>query len=707
MDMSIALPDAGAANAEIARLCQETWTEAAAKAGISLVGFDPAAPLAERIAWALVQGLDIGAILSRFSSKMQHSTPGQVCDCTEFAAWHGIYVPPEFVCVDEAVSGRKSRRDGLDRMKLILQHKLAGVLLVFKVSRLFRAAYKGYEFFQEEVADEGLRGISVTQGIDTKDARTWKGMTVLHGLADDLLLEAISDHVRSGLKQLFLSGYCVGGLTLGYRPMPVDGAPLTNRGLPRTMPQVREDVAVLIRQHYEWIRDGMSIREGLRRWVAAKGPYDPRSPLKRMSYPAYRRLLSNPRYTGRWAFGRHRNVWKRKLDYTQQVVQPDTEVVIRMCDELRIVDDELFFAVQRRLERLKTGPRARRSPDQVPNSGTSPKLHTPRPPKSRELWDSVTECFVCACCNVRFYYCGAQGNAMTCKNGGLCPCNSIVRRKEAVRAVCDKLGELLRQDAPLIEAVVARAVPIDAAGDESLRAELDSLERRIASLTNKITDLSDLAGQGTDEDRMTLKAKLQAAQVERADLRLEQTRFRRQLDRAVAAITPEKVREILSNLRQLLEDAAAGKLGPDVVYRAVGIFRQLTGSRIMVHVDKRKARKRTNVRGRFVPELIRTVQAEAGDLHQVSAVKSAEVEVWLRPPPKLDRLADRVYQLVDIERHSLREAAAVLKVEGVTPINSGIVWQARHRWYEMRGLEMPRKYPRKRPDDGQPGRASA
>ena len=67
--------------------------------------------------------------MSRFSSKLQHSTSGQVRDCTEFAATHKIYIPPEYVCVDEGITGRKSRRDGLERMKLILQHKLADVLL--------------------------------------------------------------------------------------------------------------------------------------------------------------------------------------------------------------------------------------------------------------------------------------------------------------------------------------------------------------------------------------------------------------------------------------------------------------------------------------------------------------------------------------------------------------------------------------------------
>ena len=69
---------------------------------------------------------------------MQHSTESQCRDCTEYAAWHRFYVPPEFVCIDEAVSGRKSRRAGLQRMKEILGSKQAKVLLVFKFCPLSR-----------------------------------------------------------------------------------------------------------------------------------------------------------------------------------------------------------------------------------------------------------------------------------------------------------------------------------------------------------------------------------------------------------------------------------------------------------------------------------------------------------------------------------------------------------------------------------------
>jgi hypothetical protein len=83
-------------------------------------------------------------------------------------------------------------------------------------------------------------------------------------------------------------------------------------------------MAERIHQHYEWIRDGMALKEGWRRWVAAGGPCDPRSTVGYMSYPAYRRMLSNPCYTGVWAFGRKKNVWSNKRDYTRQVLMVGT-----------------------------------------------------------------------------------------------------------------------------------------------------------------------------------------------------------------------------------------------------------------------------------------------------------------------------------------------------------------------------------------------
>jgi DNA invertase Pin-like site-specific DNA recombinase len=677
--MPAELPVAGSAGPEVARLAQEAWSEAAARAGVDLTELDAGAPVGARLAWAERVGLVPGTILSRYSSQLQHSTTDQVRECVEFAARNRIYIPAEFVCCDEAVSGRKSHRDGLERVQFILAQKLARVLLVFKVSRLFRVAYRGFSFFQECVVEKGLRAVSVSQGIDTADAKIWKPLAYFHGVMDELLVTSIADHVRAGLKGLFLQGYVTGALPVGYRAVELPGGRPTNRGRPRTVPQIDEEVAQLIRQHFEWIRDGMPLAEGWRRWVAAGGPCDPRATTGVMKPYAYRRMLANQRYTGRWAFGRKRNLWRSGLDTTIQELQPETEVAVYQCDELRIVDEALFHAVQQRLASLKAGPRG-------------PKKKAPK-----HLWDLVTDLFVCSRCGVRYHVTGANGGAMRCKNGPLCPCQVMVRRRDAVVALSQALAGLLRQDGDLVDQVIGRAAQIASAGDETTRDALSHVERALTAVSRKIDDLTELAGQGSDEDRAALRAKVRAALAERADHRAEHARLQRVLAASTTPITPERVRVLLNDLTGLLDDAAAGLLGPDVVYRAADVFRKLVGGRVVVHVETRAGRKRANVRGTFRPDLIRTARAALDMAPPPDAPVPPEVQVWLRKPPKKDQLAERVHQLIDIDGLSYREAATVLQGEGQTG-NSGVVWQIYHRYYEMIGQPVPdRPYNNGRP----------
>jgi hypothetical protein len=350
--------------------------------------------------------------------------------------------------------------------------------------------------------------------------------------------------------------------------------------------------------------------------------------------------------------------------------------VVVESDELRIVSDELFFAVQERLTNLKTGPRSHKK-----RSGV-------------ELWDLVTDCFVCSICSsdenpAPFYKAGADGKAMRCKNKDLCPCGTNVRRADAVRAICQKLAELILQDTEIVNLTITSAQRIDAGGEDDHHEQLASLDQQIDLLKRKIDDLTELAGEGTDDDRASLKAKVRSAQAEKAALQSEQARLRSSIATLSSPITADSVREVLKNLGQLLEDGAAGALGQDAIYRAASVFRQLVGGRVEVYPERRPARKQFNVRGTFVPKLLATVQAELrGDL-TLGTGTSGAVSVWLRQPPKKDRLAERVHQLIDVEKLTYRAAAKVMQSEGHN-INSGVVWQIYHRYYEMVAQPAPK-----------------
>ena len=673
--MTFPLSDAGRLNPELAHKVNQWWLDAATTAQVDLEGFDPDAPLHQRTAWALARDLVIGTIYARFSSKQQHSTEDQIRECVIWAARNGILVLPEFISVDEAVTGRQLRRDGLERMKQILQGRYASVLLVFKASRLFRQAFKGYQLIQEEVVEEGLRAVSVSQGIDTADKKSWKIQLQTHGLLDDLLLDAIADHVRAGLTGLFLKGWTTGPLGVGYRRKELPHAPLTNRGLPRTMPEVDPKVAKLIRQHARWLLKEMPFKEGLRRWRKAGGPCDPRSTTGQMSYQAYRRLFGNIRLTGRWEFGRKRNQFSTKLDSVKQIEQPDDEVATFLCDELRILEDETFLALQKLLRERKTGPRG------------------PRQPKQAQLWDLTTEFFLCAHCSqpeasVRFYQAGAKGQSMRCKNGDFCPCTSAVRRKDAVQAICEKLTELINRDHKLIEEVVCRSRKLDAQGDDDLRRQVVTAENTVRTLSRRIDDLYELSGQGSEVDRREVLAKIRAVQSERTAAQIEVTRFNKILDGTTATLSAEDVRSLLADFATLLQHGASGELGEEAIYKALAIFRSLTGGQIWVHVEQRPGRKRTNVRGIFQPQLLQAVQTQGHQTPLTDAPPESEVSVWLRQPPRLDAIAERVHQLLDIDGQSYREAAATLRAEGHN-VNSGNVWYSYRRWYEMQGQPVP------------------
>lgn len=672
--MNSNIPSMGAANEKLTCNADKWWSEMAIAHNLDLTGFDPETTLEVRIAWAISKGYEIGTIYSRFSTKLQHSTDDQVRENIQWAAKHYIYVPPELISIDEGVKGKRTQRAGLDRTKAILRERVAKVLLVYKASRLFRQAGKGYQFINEEVVEEGLRAVITSQGIDTDDRKTWKLQLQIHGIMDDMLLDAIADHVRTGLTGLFLNNYTTGAIGIGYRRKIVPGAPLTNRELPRTMPEVDPEAAKLIREHAQLLLDGMSVREGVRRWNAAGGPVDPRATSGKLNYPCYRRLFVNPRLIGKWEFGRRRNQFSTKLDNVKQVEQPDNEVTMLQCEELRILDDETFEALRAMFDAKKTGPRG------------------PRKPKTLQLWDLTTELFLCESCStpeepVRFYQTGAQGKGMQCRNGDQCQRKSAVRRQDAVEAVCEQLTKLLARDSELIESVVLESQELDSHADHDLDDKLARARKELNTLSNRVNDLFDMSGEGTEADRNEIKSRLRATQSQRNVAQSKVNQLQRSVDGTTDTLTVEQIRERMTEMSDLLSEAASGELGEDAVYKALAVFRALTGGQIMVRVEQRKNRKRTNVIGVFEPQLIRGFGSSLETAGEGLATQP--VTVWLRKPPRLDAIAQRVHQLIDIEKMSHRDTAKQLQREG-HDVNSGNVWYSYHRWYEMQGLETPK-----------------
>lgn len=295
---------------------------------------------------------------------------------------------------------------------------------------------------------------------------------------------------------------------------------------------------------------------------------------------------------------------------------------------------------------------------------------------------------------VRFYQ---TGPGMRCKNSITCPSATIVRRKYAVKAVCDELTRLLDTDAAMIARVITNARELDARGGEMPRERLVELDRKIASLGRKISDLTDLAGEGSDEDRAEMRGKVRAAQTERTAKQAERAAVQLALSSQRSVITPEQVRGVLSELTTLLEDGAAGRLGEDAVFRAADVFRQLVGGQIWVRVHARPGRQVPLVTGTFLPRLLNTIEGQLRTAPSTNGVLPNESTVCLRKPSQTELLGRLVRQLIEVDNLSAEEVANVLRKDG-HKVNPKAVYQIYYRYYQMIGQRIPkRKYNNGRP----------
>lgn len=290
------------------------------------------------------------AAYARYSSDQQReaSIEDQLRNVRNVCTARGWPMPE--VYSDAAISG--SRQDRKDYLRLMedARAKRFDVLLVDDLSRLSRD--------QIEVARAvrmlkhwGIRLLGVSDGIDT-ERKGHKIEVGLRGLMGELYLDDLADKTYRGLMGQALKGNSAGGLPYGYRAVAVEDG--------RTR-EVREDQAKWVRWIFEQFNGGASPRA-----IAVE--------LNRMQVPSARGstwvvsaiygdkrgigILSNPIYVGRWIWNRSHWVKHPVTGRRQRQERPESEWIITQREDLRIVADEAWSAVQGRQRGVRARTRA-------------------------------------------------------------------------------------------------------------------------------------------------------------------------------------------------------------------------------------------------------------------------------------------------------------------------------------------------------------
>lgn len=611
-----------------------------------------------------------GAIYARYSTDYQNSVEDQVRECKAWAAANNVMVPDGMLFVDRGVTGRKTNRPGyqamLDRLDDI------DVVIVLETSRLHRKLYAVLKFIAEEVVDRNKRVVFVSQGIDTSKDDRYKYLLPILGLVDELKVMSGNANIQAAHKSMHAEGLAWGSRTFGYKGEAVEGRQ-TKKGKPRRR-WVKDDAeADWVKTIFKWfVEDAVPIAQIIERLNRQGAPLPPKCNSGRWQRLAVMGVLTNTRYRGVWPYGEKQSVWQNKAEYNRQIKR-DEPLDVRVDEQLRIIDDALWFAAQKQLEveRERQSHRARR--------GSGERRYT-----------SVLN-GLCYCAKHKeqvLTTCGAHGKYLrcpACKDSGDGYLTRFIDRELATRLIAGAVGAMLGSD----DTLVAQLKQVFVAQVEALQQHDPGIEndkrRRLNNLNNQIDFVLNAPG-GTDEDRRENHDRLRVLRADRAEVQSELAKLESAQQRAVIP-TDNQIEDAVGMIADALAHAATvGDVEREE--RAHRILKLVTGGRIEIHQEQAESDAKPTLTAVFIaaPLLLLLKELDAPEVGVV--IDEHQVTIALREPTEAELLADEAKAMED-EGLLMKEIVRKLSKEHNQTISRATVVKALDFWYISRGLERP------------------
>lgn len=179
----------------------------------------------------------------------------QMKEVNDYARKHGYTITKWYI--DRATSARKvaGRDNFIQLFKDVESGNTPPNLIVFATNRAFRNAYESHKY-REVLRENGVKLSAVMQDIN-EDTSAGRLNTNILASIDQYKAEEIGEHVSAAMRLLISEGFSTGG------PAPYGFAPakVMFHGSERVKFVPYEPEAAIVREFFEGVRDGKSIRE--------------------------------------------------------------------------------------------------------------------------------------------------------------------------------------------------------------------------------------------------------------------------------------------------------------------------------------------------------------------------------------------------------------------------------------------------------------
>jgi len=431
--------------------------------------------------------LENAAVYARYSSDLQDSSSidGQVRKARDWTEKNGFYLPENNCFVDEAVSGTKGDRPGLDQMLAAAEQGKFAVLIVESLSRLARSHVYASTVMIQLVYVLKIRIIGIDDGCDT-NTTNWELLAGIKNILNEQYIRDLGKMVYRGQVENLMHGYSVGDLCFGYDSIPVGPSetPVGRNRKAKMKYVVDEKQAVWVRRIFDWfVREQKTIS-----WIAKEMtrlgiPKDRRSTTAAWHHALIRRLLTNRKYVGIWSWGEkraERNPLNGKVHYVKRS-REDVLKHTRSFPTLRLIDDKLFTEAQ---NLLKSGGTHGNDSCNV------------KKPSTRHLLSNMVQCGICG---GPYRTGGGNGRYMYCRNSrffGTCGNRTLLRYAHAEKQVVHEIESKIINNEQWIDALCSAAQNFTAMVSQLFSDETAEKTKRIGTLKRKIECLLDQVENG-------------------------------------------------------------------------------------------------------------------------------------------------------------------------------------------------------------------